>query len=44
MALIGAVVSLLVDGPLHGFGTTSAMQFVENIPWIERFNIRYHPG
>ncbi len=45
-ALIGAVVSLLVTLPLYGgFDTsTSAMQFVEKAPWIERFNVNYHLG
>jgi len=46
VALIGAMVSLLVTLPLYGqFDTHSAaMQFVENAPWIERFNINYHLG
>ncbi|PZP29923.1 MAG: NADH-quinone oxidoreductase subunit M [Roseateles depolymerans] len=46
MALVGAVLSFLVTLPLiTGFDTsTAAMQFVENLPWIERFNIRYHLG
>jgi NADH-quinone oxidoreductase subunit M len=46
VALIGALVSLLVTLPLYGqFDTHSAaMQFVENAPWIERFNINYHLG
>ena len=46
VALIGALVSLLVTLPLYGqFDTHSAgMQFVENAPWIERFNISYHLG
>ena len=45
-ALIGAVVSLLVTLPLYGAfdTTTSAMQFVEKGPWIERFNVNYHLG
>ena len=45
-ALIGAVVSLLVTFPLYtGFKTgTSAMQFVEKAPWIDRFNVFYHLG
>ena len=44
--LIGAVVSLLVTLPLYGAfdTTTSAMQFVEKGPWIERFNVNYHLG
>src|SRR5574343_480396 len=46
MALVAAVASFLVTIPLiTGFDTsTAAMQFVENQPWIERFNIRYHLG
>jgi NADH-quinone oxidoreductase subunit M len=46
VALIGSVVSLLVTLPLiSGFDTqTSAMQFQENLAWIERFNVRYHLG
>jgi NADH-quinone oxidoreductase subunit M len=46
IALIGAVASLLVTLPLYGqFDTsTAAMQFVENAPWIDRFNINYHLG
>ena len=46
MALIAAVASFLVTLPLvTGFDTTTAaMQFVENQPWIDRFNIRYHLG
>jgi NADH-quinone oxidoreductase subunit M len=46
MALIAAVLSFLVTLPLiTGFDTTTAaMQFVENQPWIERFNIHYHLG
>jgi len=46
IALIGAVVSFLVTLPLYGgfrLGT-SAMQFVEKSPWIERFNVNYHLG
>ncbi len=46
MALLAALASLLVTLPLiGGFDTTTAaMQFVENQPWIERFNIHYHLG
>lgn len=46
VALIGALVSLLVTLPLYGqFDSHSvAMQFVENAPWIERFNVNYHLG
>ncbi|MBC7468464.1 MAG: NADH-quinone oxidoreductase subunit M [Ramlibacter sp.] len=46
IALIGSVISLLVTLPLYGgfkLGT-SAMQFVERAPWIERFNVYYHLG
>ena len=46
VALIGAVVSFLVTLPLYGdfkLGT-AAMQFVENAPWIDRFNVNYHLG
>jgi len=46
MALVAALASFLVTLPLiSGFDTASAaMQFVENQPWIERFNVRYHLG
>lgn len=46
IALIGAVVSLLVTLPLYTRfdRSTAAMQFVENSPWIERFNVNYHLG
>ncbi|UUZ64008.1 NADH-quinone oxidoreductase subunit M [Polaromonas sp. P1-6] len=46
IALIGAVVSFLVTLPLYdGFQLgTSAMQFVEKGPWIQRFNVSYHLG
>ncbi|HTP72036.1 MAG TPA: NADH-quinone oxidoreductase subunit M [Burkholderiaceae bacterium] len=46
VALIGSVVALLVTLPLiSGFDTgTAAMQFQENVVWIERFNVRYHLG
>ena len=46
VALIGSVISLLVTLPLYsGFKLdTSAMQFVENMPWIARFNVNYHLG
>ena len=45
-ALVGAVVSFLVTLPIYtGFELgTSAMQFVENSPWISRFNVNYHLG
>ena len=46
LALLGAVAGLLVTLPLYtGFDTTTpAMQFVELLPWIERFNMNYHLG
>ncbi len=45
-ALVASIVSFLVTLPLYqGFALgTSAMQFVENSPWINRFNINYHIG
>src|SRR5262245_50634352 len=46
IALLGAVAGFLVTIPLYtGFDvTTSAMQFVEKVPWIPRFNVNYHLG
>ncbi len=46
MALIGAIVSFLVTLPIiAGFdSTTASMQFVENVSWIEAFNVSYHLG
>ncbi|HWI81042.1 NADH-quinone oxidoreductase subunit M [Ramlibacter sp.] len=46
IALIGALAGLAVTLPLYsGFDTaTSAMQFVEKAPWIDRFNVNYHLG
>ncbi len=46
MALAAAVLSFLVTIPLvTGFDTAATgMQFVENLPWIDRFNVRYHLG
>jgi NADH-quinone oxidoreductase subunit M len=46
VALVGAVVSFLVTLPLYGAFdvNTSAMQFVEKAPWIERFAVHYHLG
>ncbi|MDH4449416.1 MAG: NADH-quinone oxidoreductase subunit M [Rhodoferax sp.] len=46
VALVGAIVSFLLTLPLYGQfdNTTAAMQFVENMPWIERFNVNYHLG
>ena len=46
IALIGSLVGFLVTIPLiTGFqlGSTE-MQFVENLPWINRFNVNYHLG
>ena len=45
-ALVGSLVSFLITLPLYsGFQLgTSAMQFVEKAPWIERFNVHYHLG
>ncbi len=46
IALVGAVVSFLVTIPLvTGFdNATAAMQFVEKLDWIPRFNVHYHLG
>src|SRR6476660_425415 len=46
LALIGSVVSVLVTLPLYARfdATTSTMQFVEKVRWIERFNVNYHVG
>jgi NADH-quinone oxidoreductase subunit M len=46
MALVGAVASFLVTLPLvTGFDTTTAaMQYTEQVRWIQRFNISYHLG
>jgi len=46
IALAGSVLGFLVTLPLYsGFEpSSSAMQFVELRPWIERFNINYHLG
>ncbi|MDO9598042.1 MAG: NADH-quinone oxidoreductase subunit M [Azoarcus sp.] len=46
LALLVAVVGFIVTVPLYtGFDVgTSAMQFVELSPWVERFNINYHLG
>jgi len=46
IALVGALAGLAVTLPIYGgfeLGT-SAMQFVEKSPWIERFHIHYHLG
>jgi NADH-quinone oxidoreductase subunit M len=46
LALAGAIFGFVVTIPLYtGFdASTSAMQFVEFAPWIERFNVNYHLG
>jgi NADH-quinone oxidoreductase subunit M len=46
IALLGAAIGFVVTIPLYtGFDVaTSAMQFVEKTPWIERFNVNYHLG
>ena len=46
LALVGAVASFLVTVPLvSGFSNSTAdLQFVEKLPWIERFNVNYHLG
>jgi NADH-quinone oxidoreductase subunit M len=46
VALVGSLAGLLVTVPLYTrFDTASAkMQFVEQMPWIERFGVSYHLG
>ncbi len=46
LALVGAILSFVVTIPLiTGFDNgTAAWQFQESLPWIERFNARYHLG
>lgn len=46
LALVAAIASFVVTLPLiTGFDNgTAAMQFQENLAWIERFNVRYHLG
>ena len=46
LALIAAVAGFLVTIPLYaGFDpSTAALQFVENVPWIERYKIDYYLG
>ena len=46
LALVGALASFVVTIPLvTGFQSgTAAMQFVEKLSWIERFNVMYHLG
>jgi NADH-quinone oxidoreductase subunit M len=44
-ALAGSILGLAVCLPLWAdFERTAAMQFVENMPWIARFNVNYHLG
>ena len=46
LALAGAVLGFLVSLPLYTRfdATSAAMQFVERMPWIERFNVYYNLG
>ncbi len=46
LALVTAIAGFLVTIPLYtGFDpATAALQFVENIPWIERYKINYYLG
>ena len=46
LALVVAVLTFLISIPLWtGFdASTAAMQFEENIPWIESFKVNYHLG
>lgn len=46
ISLVGSILGLLVAIPLYtNFDSaTSAMQFVENHVWVERFNVDYHLG
>jgi NADH-quinone oxidoreductase subunit M len=46
VALLGALAAFLVTIPLAtGFDlSTPTMQFVEKLPWIDRFNVHYHLG
>ena len=46
VALIGSIFSFVATIPLYvGFKLdSSAMQYVEKISWIERFNVSYHIG
>ncbi len=46
VALVGALASFLVTLPLYtGFTLgTAEMQFVEFLPWMDRFNVHYHLG
>jgi NADH-quinone oxidoreductase subunit M len=46
IALIGALIGFAVTIPLYtGFDLHNpGMQFVQNLPWIERFHVNYHLG
>jgi NADH-quinone oxidoreductase subunit M len=46
LALIGAILSFAVTLPvvMHFDNAFHGMQFIENTPWIDRFNIRYSLG
>ena len=46
LALVGALIGFAVTIPLYtGFDLNDpGMQFVQNLPWIERFNVNYHLG
>ena len=46
LALGGAIFGFLVTIPLFsGFDLANpGMQFVQNLPWIARFNVSYHLG
>jgi len=46
IAFVGALAGFLVTLPLYaGFNAAlPGMQFVELVPWIERFNVNYHLG
>ena len=46
VALVGSIAAFAVTIPLvAGFdASTAQMQFVELLPWIERFNVHYHLG
>src|SRR5258706_2732193 len=45
VSLVGSVVGFLLSLHLwRSLEPTAAMQFVENSPWIPRFNINYHLG
>ena len=46
VSLAGAVLGLLATIPLYTKfdASSSAMQFVEKMPWIDRFGVNYHLG